>query len=84
MSQIVKLIKRLQQKPKDLDWSELVKILAHFGYTLIKQGKTGGSRRKFINAAGVMISLHEPHPTKILKQYQIEQVLEHLIGENKL
>lgn len=49
MSKIEKLIDRLKSNPKDFDWSELIKVLNHFGYELQVSGKTGGSRRKFVN-----------------------------------
>jgi hypothetical protein len=42
------------------------------------QGKTGGSRRKFVNDENNIISLHEPHPQKVLKAYQIDIIIEHL------
>ena len=75
MSQIQKLIVRLLSYPKDFTWDELVKILNHFGYTELKVGKTGGSRRKFVDNEKRIISLHKPHPAKILKRYQLEDVI---------
>lgn len=76
---IEKLIAKLLSKPKDFTWLELKKVLSHFGYDELKsKGKTGGSRRKFVNAQGQIISLHEPHPEKIIKQYLIKQIIEHL------
>lgn len=79
MSKIDKLIKKLKSNPKDFTWDELKKVLAHFGFEEIKQkGKTGGSRRKFVNEKLEVISLHEPHPEKIIKSYVIKQIKEHL------
>ena len=79
MSRIDKLIERFKNVPKDFTWSELIKILAHFGYHEIgKKGKTGGSRVKFGNNDKEIISLHQPHPGNIVKQYVIRQVLEKL------
>ncbi len=78
MSKIEKLITRLKSEPKDFTWDELTKILAHFGYTEMKKGKTGGSRRKFVNQQNAIISLHKPHPGNILKTYAIKQIIEHL------
>ncbi len=75
MSQIQKLIVRLLSYPKDFTWEELVKILDHFGYIELKKGKTGGSRRKFVDNEKRIISLHKPHPAKILKRYQLEDVI---------
>lgn len=78
MSKIEKLIARLKSKPTDFTWEELIKVLAHFGYVESKTGKTGGSRRKFINNLDDVISLHKPHPGNIVKHYVIKQVIEQL------
>lgn len=78
MSKIEKLIERLKSEPKDFTWDELTKVLAHFGYSEMKKGKTGGSRRKFIDINNTIISLHKPHPGNILKGYAIKQIIEHL------
>lgn len=79
MSKIDKLIKKLKSNPRDFTWDELKKVLTHFGFEEIKKkGKTGGSRRKFINDKQDIISLHEPHPEKIIKTYVIKQIIEHL------
>jgi hypothetical protein len=55
LSRIEKLIEKLKQKPNDFTWSELQRVLRHFGYAEIK-GK--GSRRKFVNRSGAIISIH--------------------------
>ncbi|SFS92324.1 type II toxin-antitoxin system HicA family toxin [Sphingobacterium wenxiniae] len=78
MSTIEKLIERLCSRPKDFTWQELLKVLKHYGYTEIPRGKTGGSRRKFIDKNHQIISIHEPHPQKILKSYQLSAVIDHL------
>ncbi|MGN7720570.1 type II toxin-antitoxin system HicA family toxin [Chitinophaga sp. 22620] len=41
-------------------------------------GKTGGSRRKFVNKELNVILLHQPHPGNIIKTYAIKQIIEHL------
>lgn len=86
MSKSDKLILKIQKKPTpaDFKWEELKKLLAQFGFSLVSSGKTGGSRRKFINDAGILISLHEPHPSKVLKKYQVEQVIDILKQEGFL
>ena len=77
MSKIEKLIERFKTVPKNFTWDELVKVLNHYGYQeLSKKGKTGGSRRKFVNKQKDIINLHKPHPGNIVKQYAIKQVLE--------
>jgi hypothetical protein len=49
-----------------------------------KSGKTGGSRVKFIHEMLPPIILHKPHPTPVLKKYQLEQIKETLRGEELL
>ena len=76
MAQIEKLLKKLLSKPNDFTWDELVKILGHFGYEEMKKGKTGGSRRKFVNKDHHIISLHKPHPGNTLKHYQVKDLVD--------
>ncbi len=78
MSRSSKLVDKFLSKPKDLTWDELVKVLSSFGYVEIKTGKTGGSRRKFVDGNKFILALHKPHPSNIVKGYQIEQVIESL------
>ena len=78
MSKVEKLIEKLKSKPKDFTWDEMIKVLNCFGFEQMAQGKTGGSRRKFINENKQIISLHEPHPQKVLKGYQLDLIIEHL------
>lgn len=78
MAKIDKLIARLITLPKDFTWDELIKILAHYEYSELKQGKTGGSRRKFAGPKQMIISLHKPHPGNIVKTYALKQVIDHL------
>jgi len=70
-----KLINRLQSRPKDFTWDELQRLLEGLGYEMVKQGKTGGSRRRFIHLTAATISLHRPHPGKIVKMYVIDDIL---------
>ncbi|WP_299672428.1 type II toxin-antitoxin system HicA family toxin [uncultured Polaribacter sp.] len=79
MSKIEKLIAKFLSVPIDLTWNELLKLLAHFGFTEIKKkGKSGGSRVKFINSKKQILNFHKPHPDNIVKQYVIRQTLEKL------
>jgi HicA toxin of bacterial toxin-antitoxin, len=76
MSQREKLLQRLKNKPKDFAWDELETLLGGLGYA---QETGSGSRRKFYNEeTQALISLHEPHPRKTLKSYQVNDVLSHL------
>ena len=76
MSKREKLVARFLQLPKDFHFDEMVKLLGYFGFTAVKKGKTSGSRVKFVNDAGVVILLHKPHPSGIMKEYQLKQVKE--------
>jgi hypothetical protein len=79
MSKSEKLLQRLLSVPKDFTWAELVTLLAYFGFEELKKGKTGGSRRKFVDIQKRVIILHKPHPGNIVKEYAIRQVIEYLI-----
>lgn len=79
MSKNEKLLLRLLSISKDFTWEELLKILNLFGFTEHKKGKTGGSRRKFVDDKKNVIILHKPHPGNIVKEYAIKQVIEQLI-----
>lgn len=78
MSKRGKLIERFLKLPKDFHYDEVVKILGYFGFEEVKKGKTSGSRVKFENEVGVPIMLHKPHPSGIMKNYQLKQIKETL------
>ncbi|SKB54908.1 HicA toxin of toxin-antitoxin [Salegentibacter holothuriorum] len=81
MSKIEKLVQKFLGVPKDMTWEEFSKVLKYYGYIeLKKKGKTGGSRRKFINRKknNDVIIAHKPHPENVVKRYIIEQVIEKL------
>lgn len=79
MSQKEKLIKRLLNKPVDFTYDELRKLLGKLGYKESQSGKTSGFRVAFFNEKTEhIIRLHKPHPKNVLKQYQIEQLVEEL------
>jgi hypothetical protein len=84
MTRKEKLIQRFLNKPKDFTYEELITLLSIFGFKENNTGKTGGSRRKFINQSGIIINIHKPHPENILKRYQIEQIIEILNQEDLL
>ncbi len=82
MSRFRKALARLKTRPKDFSWKELQTIMAHFGY---QELKGGGSRRKFVHPESrVTVSLHEPHPSPIIKMYALDIVIEHLKQEDLL
>jgi hypothetical protein len=84
MSKQEKLRERIKAKPTDFTWSELKSLLAGFGFEPGTSGKTGGSRIRFLHPKYPPIMMHKPHPAKVLKRYQVEQVLEFLRKEGLL
>lgn len=75
MSRRQKLLKRFLAKPRDFAYDELAMLLRGFGYREMKEGKTAGSRAAFIEENSKhIIRLHRPHPSKILKRYQLDDV----------
>ncbi len=64
--------------PNDFHFDEVLKLLNEYGYKEIKSGKTSGSRIKFIKENGDQIRMHKPHPTNIMKQYQLKEIKEKL------
>jgi hypothetical protein len=84
MTRKEKLIKRFLSRPKDFTWEELVSLLSGLGFEDVSTGKTGGSRRRFFNEEGVIITLHKPHPKNVLRRYQIEQIIQILQEEELL
>lgn len=84
MSKADKLIAKLLSDPKDFTWDELCTALSYFGYEEIKGGKTGGSRRRFVDEEKNIIWLHKPHPGNIVKRYQLKEIIAHLKEKGKL
>ena len=76
MTKKEKLIVRFLTFPSDFHYDEMVKLLSYFDFKQVKKGKTSGSRVKFINPEGIPILLHKPHPSGIMKHYQLKQVKE--------
>lgn len=76
MSQKEKLITRFLSMPSDFHYNEMVRLLGYFGFHEVKKGKTSGSRVKFVNTEGIPIMMHKPHPTGIMKLYQMKQIKE--------
>jgi predicted RNA binding protein YcfA (HicA-like mRNA interferase family) len=76
-----KLLERFRRRPRDFTWAELTTLLRRLGFRQVRTGSTGGSRRRFVHPDGCVISLHEPHPERILKRYQIDQIIETLERE---
>lgn len=84
MSQKEKLIRRLKACPSDFSFDELVRLMGFLDYALSQKGHTSGSRVMFVSDAHPPLILHRPHPTGILKGYQIRQLIEALEKEELL
>jgi len=85
VSKIEKLIQRLKNYPKDFSYDELRKILSQFGYEEINTEKTSGSRVAFYRkTTRHIIRLHKPHQKPVLKEYQIQLLIEELKNQNLL
>jgi len=77
-----KAVRRLCSKPKDFTWSELVSILNAFGFEM-EQGP--GSSRKFIHpSTQATLYIHQLHPSRLLKPYQVRDAIELLKQEGFL
>ena len=84
MGKLKKLLERLVSEPKDFTWDEFESLMSVLGYKKCKSGKTSGSRRRYKHAVMAPIILHEPHPQRILKHYQLEIIIERLEKEGIL
>lgn len=80
MSKHQKALQRLLSKPTDFTWAELKSLMEGFSYEL---KLTGGSGRKFVKPEAVF-AIHEPHPHKLLKAYQVRAVIEFLKKEGDI
>ena len=73
MAKIEKALRRLTSKPTDFEWIELKAIMQHCGFEL---KTTGGSGRKFIHPeTRAAHFIHEPHPSSVLKAYQVRDAV---------
>jgi len=61
--------------PTDFHYDELVKLLGYYDFEEVKKGKTSGSRVKF-ERGDLSVLLHKPHPSGLMKRYQLKQVQE--------
>ncbi len=82
MSKQEKALQRLTSVPKDFTWAELVTLMTKLSFQL---EKAGGSGRKFVHTeTGATLFLHQPHPGRILKLYQVRDAIYLLKGEGFL
>ena len=78
MSTKDKIIERFKRQPKDFTWDEVVRLFSIFGYSVNHKGKTSGSRMLFENGDESYV-VHKPHPSNIMKEYSMKQILDFLI-----
>ena len=79
MSQKDTLIKRLKSRPTDFTIYELDSLMSKCGCRKSVRGKTSGSAIAYIHeGTGKILSMHSPHPKKVLKKYVIDDVLDFL------
>lgn len=70
-----KLVNRFLSSPKDFTFDEVVTLLHFFDFEQMKTGKTGGSRVRFRNEKlNKEFKMHKPHPSNILKMYQLNDI----------
>jgi hypothetical protein len=82
MSKHEKLLKRLASRPKDFTWAELASLMKALSFEL---EKGSGSARKFIHSeSNATLYIHEPHPAKLLKMYQVRDTVDFLKGRGLL
>lgn len=74
-----KLLARFCRLPKDFTFEETVILFAMFGFVLDTKGNTSGSRVEFRNTKlGLYFLMHRPHPANIVKNYQMQLILDFL------
>ena len=84
MSKKQKLIDKLLGKPRDLTFDEARNIMESYGYKLVKGGKVGGSRVRFVlekENEKKAFTMHKPHPQNELLPYQVNKIIEELKKE---
>ena len=73
MSKKEKLIARLLSRPKDFTYDEARTLLCALRFIERSKGKTSGSRVEYVRGNDTIL-LHKPHPSGILKPYQVKQI----------
>lgn len=85
MSTLEKKKQRLISEPSDYTYLEAKSLLTQLGYQEDNKGLTSGSRVRFFRQSdGDVITLHKPHPGKILKIYAVRMLKEKLEGNGDL
>jgi hypothetical protein len=78
-----KLIKRFRTLPRDFTFEEVVTLFQGCGFTLENKGSTSDSRIRFYNETDQnAYIMHKPHPSNIIKEYIMRDILTFLIKNN--
>lgn len=81
MAKIDSLLEELCAKPtpSDFKYSDLCRIMTHFGYLESNKGATSGSRVKFHNpGTKAVLLLHKPHPGDEMAKAVVNSVVKFL------
>lgn len=76
-----KLIARLKTEPTDFTFDEVETLMSCLGYVKDNKGKTSGSRVKFVCPSHKSFLMHRPHPSSIMRPYQVKDLLTELEKE---
>ena len=82
MSRMEEVLARLASAPKDFTWPELVSVARSLGIEV--RSNTGSARRLVNPATNTSFYIHQPHPSNILKSYQVRGLIEFLRQEGFL
>ena len=84
MTKKEKLIERMCRLPKDFTFAELETVLLQLGFEKDDKGKTSGSRVRFyIKERQMQYLAHKPHPSNIIKEKALKDIVDYLT-DNKL
>ncbi len=81
MASIDALLDKLCMKPtpSDFHFSDLRRVMSHFGYLESNKGATSGSRVKFYDPqTGVVFLMHKPHPKDEMAKAAVDAVVDFL------
>ena len=85
MSKLEKAKERLKSKPKDYTYSEARQLLGQLGFEESSKGKTSGSRAKFFRPKDqTILLLHKPHPSDVMNEATVRDLLETLIRKGDI
>lgn len=81
MSRIDTLLDKLCMKPtpSGFRFSDLQRVMSHFGYLESNKGATSGSRVKFYHPeTKAILLLHKPHPGDVMPKAAVDTVVKFL------